>query len=82
MLHHAPQRDSLGAGEDGAVAHGEVTLSLVSLPVSPGQDHIAPVNSVPDKVIIRFSHFLMSMITCRVWAPGPPASRPPEAAHW
>ena len=47
MLHHASKRDGGGAREDGAVAHSEVTLSLVSLPVSPGQAHTAAMSSIP-----------------------------------
>ena len=47
MFHHAEERDGGGAGEDGAVAHGELTLGLVSPPVRPGQAHSASMRLVP-----------------------------------
>ena len=51
VIHHAPQRDRGRAAEDGAVTHGEVTLGLVTLAVSPGQAHTAAVGRVPAKLI-------------------------------
>ena len=46
MLHNILDLDPRGTGEDGAVAHAEVTLGLVSLPVSPGQAEVAAVGLV------------------------------------
>ena len=52
MIHHAPQGHGGGAGDDRAVTHTQLTLSLVSLTVSPGQTHTAAMGSVPTRVIL------------------------------
>ena len=50
VIHYAPQGHGGGAGDDWAVTHTQLTLSLVSLAVSPGQTHPAAVGSVPTRV--------------------------------
>ena len=50
MLHHAPQGHGGGARDDRTVTHTQLTLCLVSLPVSPGQTHSAAVGRVPASI--------------------------------